>query len=607
MLRTLSYVPSDSDRKQFLRTLRALDSKVGALALTGKPVPVSWLSPSAADALVQRWKNSRLKLQRDLAGTLIAVASAALYGHPGPEWDRIGYPGPLGGPPDEPRRLEPLPITEPTRLSCDVVIVGSGAGGGCTAAVLAAAGLDVIVLEKGPYRSERDFTHVESDSLREMALYGGTLTTTDLAMRVVGGSALGGGTVINWSTSWKTPRRVLEEWTDVSGIEAFASGEIEDSLDEVALRLGVNSDSSAAARRDQLLEEGLKKLGWHVGVMPRAVSGCTQDEHCGYCTLGCRIGAKQSSLRTYLEDAARDGARMIVGADVRRVLIRDEVARGVEARCNGHELRVEARAVVTAGGAIETPALLLRSGLGGQVGHNLRLHPATVPFGFFDDEVRMWEGTMQALYSETAPGPWSGQYGATLETGPIHPASWSTLIPWTSSSQHRELMGRYPYASHVVVLTRDTAGGRIKIDKRGAVRVHYRITPGDERRLADGVVSAGKILEAAGATEIHSTHKRGISFRTGAGDAHGKWADEIRRAGYAKGQASLVTVHQMGSCRMGTDPATSAVGPENESHEVKGLYVVDSSTFPTASGVNPMLSIYGIANRAGKKIAARLG
>jgi choline dehydrogenase-like flavoprotein len=193
-------------------------------------------------------------------------------------------------------------ITEDVELACDIVIVGSGAGGGCVAGNLAAAGLDVIVLEKGRYHSESDFTHYESDATRDMYLYGMTLSTADLGVVIVAGSTVGGGTLVNYATAFRTPDHVRRQWAEIWGIDAFVSGEHDESLDEVSERLGVNLDSSAAGRRDSLMEEGLKKLGGHVDQMPRAVRGCTQDEQCGYCGFGCRVGAKQSTMRTYLED-----------------------------------------------------------------------------------------------------------------------------------------------------------------------------------------------------------------------------------------------------------------------------------------------------------------
>ncbi|MDQ3877246.1 MAG: GMC family oxidoreductase, partial [Actinomycetota bacterium] len=193
-----------------------------------------------------------------------------------------------------------------------------------------------------------------------------------------------------------------------------------------------------------------------------------------------------------------------------------------------------------------------------------------------------------------------------FETVPAHPGAGSTAIPWLSASQHRKAMDDYRRLSFVAPLPRDETCGRIRLTRDGAPRITYKLTPGDQRRMADGVVAAAKVLEAAGAREIFSPHQRYISYRPGTPGGHERWAEETRRAGYANGAVTCFSFHQMGSCRMGVDPASSAVGPNNETHEVKNLFVADSSTFPTASGVNPMLSIYGIAKRAATKIAERL-
>jgi long-chain-alcohol oxidase len=604
--RSIELVPSEVDRKQLAGTLKALGTKLGALALTGRPVPVPWLDATEAEALVNRWRLSRLPQQRRLSLWIRTSAAMALYSYPGPLLDKLGYLGPLGEAPDEPKHLDPVVLERDEVLTCDAVIVGSGAGGGCTAAVLAAAGLDVIVVEKGGYNSESNFHHREADANRELYLYGQRLATTDLGCQILAGSTLGGGTVVNYTTSFKTPPHVLREWAQISGVEAFASGEIEESLDVVSERLGVNTDSSAAGKRDELMEEGLKRLGWHVDALPRAVRGCLQDERCGYCGFGCRVGAKQSSMRTFLEDASKDGARIIVDAEVEKVLIQDGRATGVQIRSKGAGATINARAVVVAGGAIESPALLLRSGLGGQVGRNLHLHPGTAAWGVFDDDVRMWEGTLQARYSAELRDR-DGGYGPIFETVPVHPGSGSSAVPWVSAADHRARMEKLDKLSLCAVLPRDRTNGRIKISKDGRPRIHYKLNAADERAVTEGVVAAGKVLQAAGAREIYTIHWREpLTYFPGASGSHDKWAEQVRKVGYGSGKTTLFSFHQMSSCRMGTDPASSAVGPDNESHEVRDLFVVDSSTFPTASGVNPMLSIYGIAHRAAGKIAARL-
>ncbi|MGH2826947.1 MAG: GMC family oxidoreductase N-terminal domain-containing protein [Actinomycetota bacterium] len=605
VLASVENLASSSERSQLLAALRALGTRAGALALTGRPIPASWLSATEAEALLQRWVNSRLGVQRRFGSVLATLSARALYAYPGAAWDRLGYPGPLGGPPERSKTLEPIAIASDETLTCDVVVVGSGAGGGCVAARLAQAGADVVVLEKGGYYSESDFHHREGDALRELYLYGSTLTTTDLGVLVIAGSTLGGGTVVNYATSFKTPAHVLKQWREVSGIEAFDSGEFDQHLDAVAERIGVNTDSSAAGRRDEIVEQGLKKLGWHVDMMPRAVRGCTQDEACGYCGFGCRVGAKQSTMRVYLQDAFDAGARLVVGAEVDKVLIDDDRATGVKCRVGAHRLVVNARAVVAACGAIETPALLLRSGLRGQVGHNLHLHPGTGAWGVFDEEVRVWEGTTQARYSNEFRHR-DGGWGPMFETVPVHPGSWAMAMTWRSAAHHRSLMDRYRKVGFCAALSRDASAGRVRIGRDGRPRIDYKLSVDDERRIAEGVANSARIIEAAGARKIYSFHKRSPSYVPGLPGAYENWVEATTRMGYGGGAATLASYHQMGSCRMGSDPSTSAINPGNETHEVLNLFVADASAFPTASGVNPMLTVYGIAHRAAGKLLDRL-
>ncbi len=607
MLEILGRLASRRDREQLLGVLRALGSRAGALLLTGRPAPVAGRPPAAAEAVVRRWAGSRLPLQRRRADAVVPVALLAAYAWPGPARDATGYPGPLGPPPDVPRRLRPLRPDGDLELACDVVVVGSGAGGGVAAAELARAGLDVVVLEKGGYAAERDFTHTEGDAYRDLYLYAMTLTTDDLACRILAGSTLGGGTVVNYTTSFPTPPAVLAEWAAASGVEAFASGEVAASLAAVAARVGVTEAESRPGGRDQLLERGLERLGWHAAPLPRNVRGCPQDAGCGWCAFGCRTGAKQSTLVTYLEEAAAAGARLVVGADARRVLVAGGRAAGVEARAGGrHRLVVRARAVVAAAGAIETPALLLRSGLGGQVGRHLRLHPGTAAMGVFAEPVRWWEGTLQARWSAQLRER-LGPYAPIFETVPVHPGMAAAALPWRSAADHRALMERSANLSLVGVLCRDSGAGRVRLDRDGSPRVRWRLAPADEARMAAGLAAAGEVLAAAGATEVFSLHRDRLAFRPRDPGAMRAWAEATRRAGFAGGRATLASYHQMGSCRMGTDPATSAVGPDHQAHELPGLYVADASLFPTASGVNPMLTVMALAHRAAGLVAARLG
>jgi len=547
------------------------------------------LSQGHREAVLRGWRDSPAPLLRTGFQALRKAALAFAYMLPG-RWEEIGYPGPLGAREDAPApRLEPLEPRGGLSLECDVCVVGSGAGGGVAAAVLAAAGLDVVVLEAGGYWSERDFDGAERAGLRRLYRGGGAAATDDQGVGLIAGACVGGGTLVNYSTSFRTPDDVLAEWEGLG----FPSGELRSSLDAVCERLGVNTDHNLPSRRDEVMRRGLEALGWHVDAMPRDVLGCEQGVVCGSCGYGCPLGAKQSTMRTWLEDAAAAGARLVVGTKARRVVVENGRAVGVDAG----PVQVRARAVVAAGGALETPALLLRSGLRNpNVGRGLRLHPATAVFGIFDEEIRPWEGTMQALYSDELRRL-DGGYGIKYETVPGHPALLTAALPWDSAAEHARLMASMPHLSAIAVIPRDSGSGRVRIGRDGEPIATYRLSPNDVRRLATGVDGAGRIMGAAGAREIFTAHARMQPWRDG-------FPAEAFRFGAGRG--ALYSFHLMGSARMGDSAERSAARPTGETWEVASLVVADGSAFPTASGVNPMITIEAIAHLNAASLAARL-
>ena len=548
------------------------------------------LSQPRREAVLRAWRDSPVPLMRTGFQALRKAALAFAYMLPG-RWEEIGYPGPRGVHESAPApALEPLDASSPLALECDVCVVGSGAGGGVAAAVLAAAGLDVVVLEAGGYWSERDFDGAERTGFRRLYRGGGAAATDDQSVGLIAGTCLGGGTVVNFTTSFRTPDEVLAEWEGLG----FPSRELGPSLDAVWNRLGVNTDHNLPSRRDEVLRRGLETLGWHVDTMPRNVLGCEQGVLCGYCGYGCPIGAKQSTTRTWLADAAAAGARIVVGAKARRVLVEDGVTVGVDAG----PVQVRCRAVVAAAGAIETPALLLRSGLRNEsIGRWLRLHPATGVFGLFADEVRPWEGTLQALYSDELRYL-EGGYGVKYETVPAHPALLSSAIPWESAEEHRRLMSRFRYLSLIAVIPRDSGSGRIRIGRDGEAIATYRLGGPDLRRLGQGIDGAARVLAAAGASDVFTAHGRMQRWQDD------RFPPEAFRFG--PGRAALYSFHIMGSARMGASPELSAASPTGETWDVRNLVVADASAFPNASGVNPMITIEAIAHLNASRLAERL-
>jgi len=602
----IASLPRAADRAELDLLLRLFENRVVNLLFAGLPRAFTQMSPQNRERYLRGWATSRIPQRRKAFQALKRLTTVTHYTTPG-IGRSIGYPGPLGPPPQTPKPIRPVAVTGDTTLDCDVVIVGSGAGGGVVAGELAARGKDVIVLEKGGYRNEADFTHLEGDALETMYDGGGLLTSRDLGLVVLQGSTLGGGTVINYTTSFHTPEPVREEWARDHALPHFASGEFTRSLDAVAQRLGVNIAHATPSGRDRVLIRGLEQMGWHHGLLPRDVRGCTQDDSCGYCGFGCRRGAKQSTLITYLQDAAARGARIVVQSDVRTVLLEHGRAIGVVARVGTHVLTVRARAVVVAAGSIHSPALLLRTGLTlPALGRHLALHPATAVLADMNEEVRPWTGTVQAHYSDQFANLSDG-YGFKLETAPIHPSLQALAAPWESAAQHHARMAQLPRTALVGILLRDRFGGRVSVDRDGNPIVDYRLSHYDARHLRRGLAAAAELLEAAGAQQIWVPLARFISYRPAEGGsttrARDEWLARVDAAGWGPNQLLLVTFHQMASCRMGASARTSVVDAENRVWGIRNLYVADASTFPSASGVNPMLTVMAIAHRAAAIIA----
>ena len=599
----IAKLPRAADRAELDLLLRLLDNRIVNLLLAGVPQPFTRMSPERRERYLRAWATSRIPQRRKAFQALKRLTTVTHYTTPG-AGRSIGYPGPLGPPPQTPKPIRPLSITRDTTLDCDVVVVGSGAGGGVVAGELAARGKDVIVLEKGGYRNEADFTHQEGDALETMYDAGGLLASRDLGLVVLQGATLGGGTVINYTTSFHTPDAVREEWARGHALPHFISAEFTHSLDAVAQRLGVNTAHANPSGRDRVLIRGLERKGWHHGLLPRDVRGCSQDDSCGYCGLGCRRAAKQSTLITYLQDAAARGARMVVDCDVRRVDLDRASASGVTARVGPHSLTVRARTVVVAGGSIHSPALLLRSGITlPALGRYLALHPATAILAHMDEDVRPWTGTVQAHYSDQFADLNDG-YGFKFETVPIHPSLQALAAPWESAAQHRERMAQLPRTALVGILLRDRFGGRVSVDAQGNPVVDYRLSRYDAGHLRRAFDAAGELLEAAGAREIWAPLARFISYRPGAARAREEWLARVDSAGWGPNELLLVTFHQMASCRMGATARTSVVDADNRVWGIRNLYVADASTFPSASGVNPMLTVMAIAHRAAGVIAS---
>jgi choline dehydrogenase-like flavoprotein len=520
-----------------------------------------------------------------------------------PNWVAIGYPGPRSDPPDVPKTIAVrAPAGDELTLEADVCVVGSGCGGGVIASELAQRGSRVVLLESGGYYNESDYNQLELWGYENLYLNGGPFLTAEGQFGVMAGANLGGGSTVNWMNCLRTKPWVREEWARDHGLEGLDGPEFDEHLDAVWERLGVNDRCSALNGPHQRLKEGCERLGYGFKLITRNSDPDRYDpENAGYLGFGDQSGAKLGTLKTYLQDAHDQGAEFVVRCRAERIVADGGRAAGVEGTYldpEGRRARVVVRApqVAVACGSIESPALLLRSGIGGPaVGDYLRLHPATAMLGLHDSDQRSWWGAPQAGLSDEFARLDDG-YGFLLECPATGVGISASALPWHSGRRHKELMAGFGRSAAMLVLVRDRGHGRVTIDRDGNAVTHYRMS--DERDLRmfrRALVELVRVQEAAGAQQIVTFGRKAPIWR------RGEDLDEFERAIHDTPldpyEHSIFSAHQMGSCRMGADPATSVAGPWGELHDTKGVWIGDASAFPTASGTNPMITIMALARR----------
>jgi choline dehydrogenase-like flavoprotein len=573
--------------------------RLGLRAFEWLPFPwrFSRLDAEAADDFLRRLDGSRLSLHHDLLLMAKILSTLGYVVAPGVE-ARVGAEigcaladgslpepgGPLGG-------LEPQGDGE----ECDIAIVGSGAGGAVAAATLAEAGLDVLVLEAGDHRDRDSYP---ADRLEAIArLYrdaGLTIAEGRPPIPVPVARTIGGTTVINSGTCFRAPGPVLDAWRSEFGISW--AGDLDDDYAEAEAFLRVTQlDPDRMGRNGQLAMEGAAAIGASGAPIHRNAGDCVQ---CSSCPYGCPIDAKRGMHVSYLPRAVAAGARVRAGVEANRILVEDGRAVGLACSARGADglarpFAVRARrAVVAAGGALGTPELLLRSGLGGpQVGRNFHIHPACWVGARYAEEVRGWDGVMQSYYIDQ----WEPQ-GVLLEATFTPLAFGGAWLTGTGAEHQRSLL-EFGQVGSIGVHLSDRSQGRVGLGNGGALRASYRLTREDADRIAYGIARAAEVHFAAGAIEVYPNIPR-----VGALKPDTLAAFEAARI--KPSELRLEAFHPMGTARIAADPRQGVCAPDGSVRGTRSLYVADASLFPTSVGVNPMMTIIAFAKQVSRGIAA---
>jgi choline dehydrogenase-like flavoprotein len=612
---------------QFHQLLRTFESPGMNLFLDGHPVRFSRLDAAGRAAYLGRWRDSRLALKRSGFQALKRLTCFLYYsvpgiGGPNPNWAEIGYSGRLPEPavpqPAE-TRIRPLVPTSDLELTADACVIGSGAGGSVAAAEVQRAGYSVVVLEAGELLASEEVDASEFSMTGRSFEGAGTLATDDLSFQLLAGHGGGGGTFVNWMTCLRTPAPVLREWETDYGIAGLTGPDFAGDIEEVWRALEVNDRESQRNPNNDALWRGARALGYREGVDYHTIFRNAVDcrQRCDFCGYGCSYACKRSTVLNYLPTAFRAGARFLFRTRADVIELNGGRVEAVRGRYLGpegtsHRVRVKCRVAIAAGGAIHTPTLLQRSGLRSRpVGQGLRLHPTTAVAGEFADEVRCWAGPPQTV-AVTKFLDWNGsRHGFWMEAAPAHPGLFALATPWPDGRAHKEWMReRYRRSTGTIVLLRERSRGRVSIDRHGSARVEYALTSEDRQEVQRGIQETGRLLAAAGAKGLVTIHTQAVEVRA-EGDRLTpaelqRFLDGVSERSLAPNRCTMFSAHLMGSCPMGADSRTSAVRPTGELWSAENLFVADASVFPTAPGVNPMITIMAMARRTSRSVVERL-
>jgi choline dehydrogenase-like flavoprotein len=488
-------------------------------------------------------------------------------------------------------------VDQDLELTCEVVVIGTGAGGAAAAYELAKRGRAVLMLEGGHYPNRAEFSGRATEAYKRMYLgLGSTIAIGNVAAPILAGRGVGGSTTINSGTCYRAPERTLARWGDRYGLTMLSADRLAPYYERVESMLGVEE----AAREHlggsaRVIARGADLLRLSHKPLRRNAPGCDGQ---GVCCFGCPTGAKRSTDVSYVPEALLRGAQLVTGARVEKVITSNGRARGVTARLSsGRTLTVQAEAVVVAGGALLTPLLLSQSNLctrSGWLGKNLSIHPATKVMALFDEVIDMSRGIPQSYTIDEY-----AREGLMFEGASMPLDVTAVGLPWVGR-RFMEVIERYPNVATFGLMIQDKSRGSVRAGPGGTPIIFYDLSPEDLARMQRGIEILSEVFLRAGA-------KRVMPMIAGCEEI----ADEsdlaaLRRMRVRAGDFEVSAFHPLGTCRMGTDPSRSCIGPDGEAHDVAGLFVADGSAIPSSLGVNPQMTIMAVALRTAEALDARL-
>jgi choline dehydrogenase-like flavoprotein len=502
----------------------------------------------------------------------------------------------------------------PERITCDVAIIGSGAGAGITAELLTKAGLNVVIVEEGQLKSSTDFKQREPEAYASLYQENAGRKTKDKGITILQGRSVGGTTTGNWTSSCHTPPDTLKFWQDKFGLKDYTEEALAPYFQQAQTRLNITPWAVAPNENNELLRRGAAKMGIKAEVIPRNVKGCY---NLGSCGMGCPTNAKQSMLVTTIPFALDHGATLLVETRVEKFTI--EGGRITAMQCiavkpnaapvnaAGPATTIVAKHFVLAGGAINSPALLMRSKAPDphkRLGTRTFLHPVAITTAIMEQTVAAWAGAPQSIYSDhfLHTQPVDGPIGFKLEVAPLHPVFFGANLPGFGEKQ-ADLFRKYPNASTMLALMRDgfhdqAVGGKVELRSDGSPLLDYPLTDYVLEGARRSMLAMAQMQFESGAKMVYPGHEMGVGAST--------WAQskaDIEALPMKPLLTKIGCAHVMGGCGLAADEKMGVTRPDGLHWQLDNLSIHDGSLFPTSIGANPQLSIYGNVNRLAQGLA----